>query len=296
MHGYNLVLTLGVGSLIAFATFFVFYKGLRWQGKMASLATAALMLLLLVPLSITSWQGLDIFAIHFAFYMMIPYGLGIITNVHEERRIREGKEIEKGMHWIPGLIIVFFILLAVVDSIIILFATKGLSGPIAELVLPESLSDDSGEGRQSKFVGTVPYNFQNKETQYDEHRERLRIQRERGWQILDGWTTTPVAQQDSAFNLRVLSKEGEPITGGKAVIDFLRTSGMEADQQVELIEGEPGNYGAVVNLSVPGCWLLRIVITRGEETHEVTGNTEIAQLVDGKVIPRPCAIGEPDMD
>lgn len=296
MHGYNLLLTLGGGSLIAFATFFIFYKGLRWQGKMASLATAALMLLLLVPLSITSWQGLDVFAIHFAFYMMVPYGLGIITNVHEERRIREGKEIKKGMHWIPGLIIVFFILLAVVDSVIILFATNGVSGPIAQLVLPESLSEDSGEGRQSKFVGTISNNFQNKEAEYDKYVAGLRAQKERGWQVLDGWTTKPVAGQDSPFNLRVLSKTGEPITGAKTIIEFLRTSGMDADQLVELKEGNPGHYGSLINLPAAGCWLIRITITRGEDTHEIKGNTEVAELVDGKVVPRPCAIGEPDMD
>lgn len=296
MHGYNLLLTLGVGSLIAFATFFVFYKGLHWRGKMASLATAAIMLLLLVPLSITHWEGLDVFAIHFAFYMMIPYGLGIIASVHEERRIREGKDIEKGMHWIPGLIIVFFILLAVVDSVIILFATNGVSGPIAQFVLPDSLSEDSGEGRQSKFVGTISNNFQNKELEYDAYVKGLRAQKERGWQVLDGWTSKPVAGQDSLFNLRVLSKTNEPITGAKAIIAFLRPSAMDADQMIELKEGKPGEYGSTINLPQPGCWLVRITITRGEDTHEVKGNTEIAELVDGRVIPRPCAIGEPDMD
>lgn len=296
MHGYNLLITLGGGSLVAFATFFVFYKALRWHGKMAALATAALMLLLLVPLSISSWQGLDVFAIHFAFYMMVPYGLGIITNVHEERRIREGKEIEKGMHWIPGIIIVFFILLAVVDSVIILFATNGVSGTIAKLVLPDSLTEDAGPGRQSKFVGTIAHNFQDKEVEFDKYVAELREQKKRGWQVLDGWESTPIAGQDSAFNLRVLSKTGEPIVGGKTIIEFLRTSGMDADQTIELKEGKPGHYESLVNLSAPGCWLIRITITRGDEKHEVKGDTEVAELVDGKVVPRPCAIGEPDMD
>ena len=86
MHNYNLVLTLGLGSLLAFFLFFIFYKVIHWSGKMSSLATAALMLLIYMPLAVTHWDGIDVFAIHFAFFMMIPYGLGIITGVHARAR------------------------------------------------------------------------------------------------------------------------------------------------------------------------------------------------------------------
>ncbi|HIO97624.1 MAG TPA: hypothetical protein EYG71_06830, partial [Leucothrix sp.] len=103
MNNYPLVTTLGLGSLLAFSLFFIFFKVINWGGKISALATAASMLLVYVPLAVIYWAGIDVFAIHFAFFMMIPYGLGIITAVHEERRELEGEDaVKTGMHWIPA--------------------------------------------------------------------------------------------------------------------------------------------------------------------------------------------------
>lgn len=296
MNNHDLIVTLGIGSLTAFALFFVFSKLFHWHGKMSALATAALMLLLYVPLAATHWAGLDIFAIHFAFFMMIPYGLGIITSVHEERKRREGvDELKSGMHWIPGVIIVFFILLAVVDSIIITFATKGVEGDLAELVLPESISGDAGEGFQSKFTGTVAYDLQDEEERFNAYVKQLKEQKARGWQVDGGWQSKPVLNQDAVFQLSVKDKEGKEITGADVLVKYLRPSSMKVDKHYELKETAAGVYAETVNLNEPGCWQMQILIHRGDDIHEIRGDTEVAELIDGQLVNRPCITGEPDM-
>ena len=80
MLNQSLLLTLGGGSLIAFFVFFIFYKVILYKGITSALITALVMLLLYLPLAILNWPGVDTFAIHFAFFMMIAYGLGIVTS------------------------------------------------------------------------------------------------------------------------------------------------------------------------------------------------------------------------
>ncbi len=297
MNNYSLVTTLGIGSIAAFAIFFIFAKLFHWSGKMSSLATAALMLLLYVPLAATHWAGLDVFAIHFAFFMMIPYGLGIISGVHEERKQREGvTELKSGMHWIPGIIIVFFILLAVVDSIIITFATKGINGELASLVLPKSISGDAGEGVQSNFTGNVSYDLQDEEERFNQYVMQLKRQKERGWQVQGGWQKPPVLNESSVFQLAVKDKNGQPVSGATVDVSFLRPAEMKADQHYSLQEKQRGVYAETVTLSEPGCWKMQILIKRDKDIHEIRGESEVAEVINGKLVPRECVDGEPDMD
>jgi len=297
MNEYSLVTTLGTGSLIAFFLFFVFYKVLHWSGTMSSLTTAALMLLLYVPFSITHWEGIDVFAIHFAFFMMIPYGLGIITGVHAERRALDGNNsVKKGLHWIPALIIVFFILIAVVDSIIISFATTGLGGGLAQIILPEGASDDVGKKISSQFTGAVSNNLQDEEKQFDEYVASLQKQRERGWQISGGWDKTPQVNQETTFRLIAKDKSGTPITGANVTSEFRRSSNMKLDKLYTLKETEQGVYSASVTLPLQGCWMMKVLVNKGDDVHEIKGETEVGFLLDGKLVIPPCIDGEPDID
>jgi len=298
MQNYNLVLTLGLGSLLAFSLFFIFYKVIHWSGKMSALATAALMLLIYMPLAITHWDGIDVFAIHFAFFMMIPYGLGIITAVHAERRDIEGNEsIKKGMHWIPGMIIVFFIVLATVDSFIISSATGGLAGGLTKLLLPKPASDEISENISSSFTGAVSNNLQDEEKQFDNYVIKLKKQRQRGWKIGGGWVTpNPLVNQNSTFRLTANDKYGNPISDATVTAEFRRSSDRTVDKHYTLKEANKGEYSVDVNLPLAGCWTMKIHVIKGDDDHEIKGETEISTLVNGEIHTPQCIDGEPDVD
>ena len=297
MNNYSLVQTLGSGSLLAFFLFFVFYKVLHWSGKMSALATAACMLLVYVPLSIMHWVSIDVFAIHFAFFMMIPYGLGIITGVHAERRKLEGADsLKKGLHWIPAFIVIFFILLAVVDSVIISFATTGLGGGLAQMILPEPRGADIGKKVSSQFTGAVSNNLQDEEKQFDKFVVKLKEQRQLGWEITGGWDKTPLVNQQSVFHLNPKDHNGKAITGAKVRINFRRASDMKFDQILELTETGNGVYSVPVTLPLAGCWNMKVLVTKDKNEYEIKGQTEIATMLDGKLVRPECMDGEPDID
>lgn len=297
MNNYPLVMTLGLGSLLAFSFFFILYKLIKLDGKMSALATAAAMLLVYVPFAITHWSGIDVFAIHFAFFMMIPYGLGIITAVHKERRELEGDEVDKkGMHWIPALIIVFFILIAVVDSIIISFATTGLGGGLAQILLPEGDSKDVGKKISSQFTGAVSNDLQDEEVKFDIYVAKLKKQRERGWRIGGGWDNPPEVNKESIFRIKAKDRSGNIITGANVSSEFRRASDMKFDKIYDLKETDPGVYSVTVTLPLAGCWSMKILVTKGDDEHEIRGETVVAAMIDGKLITPVCVDGEPDVD
>ncbi len=298
MLNFPLVATLGFGSLLAFSLFFLFFKVMRWGGKISALATAASMLLVYVPLAVTHWEGIDVFAIHFAFFMMIPYGLGIITGVHEERREREGKDsIEKGMHWIPSLIVIFFITIAIVDSFIISSATGGLDTALAKILLPKASGKNISQNISSKFTGAVANDHQDEEKRFDRYVLKLKKQRERGWIIQGGWDTPPpMVNQASLFTFIAKDKTGEPITGATVTTEFRRSSDMKKDTLIPFDEIGAGIYSASVALPLAGCWIMRVLVVKGVNEHEIKGETEISTIIDGKVINPTCQEGEPEVD
>ncbi len=298
MNNFPLVTTLGLGSLLAFFLFFVFYKVIHWGGKISALATAASMLLAYVPLAVIYWAGIDVFAIHFAFFMMIPYGLGIILGVQEERREREGANADKkGMHWIPAMIIIFFILLAVVDSFIISSATSGLESALAKILLPKAKGEDVGKNISSQFTGAVSNNNQDEEKQFDEYVLKLKEQRQRGWKISGKWDTPPpMVNQPASFTFIAKDKAGNAITGATLTTDFRRSSDMKQDTLVTFKESSGGVYSATLTLPLAGCWTMKVLLKKGDDEHEIKGETEISTRVDGKLVTPECSIGEPDID
>jgi len=308
MLDINLLYTLGGGSLLTFLVFFVCYKLIGLQGKLAALITAAFMLVLYVPLAAIKWPGLDTFAIHFAFYMMIAYGLGMITGIRAERFKREGKDPNhKRFHLGPTIIIIFFLTIATVDSFIITFATKGVDGEFAEWLLPEprvlekALDDESRELQaarnkhglddefkafymddertggeiQSKFPGTVAYNLQKREADYNAAMARLKIQKERGWQLMGRWVEPAEQNVPSTFRIKMTDKEGKPVDNATVNVQFLRPADKSKDQKWEFEEIAPGIYAKQMVFADAGLWNVDIRVERGEDLHEVKGKTMV---------------------
>jgi len=85
----NLAVSVGLVILLEFLLFAVLYKITRWRGKQVAFSVIMFTLAIYIPIGILNWTSLDRFAIHFAFYVMIPYVLGIITTHWEIRQQQE---------------------------------------------------------------------------------------------------------------------------------------------------------------------------------------------------------------
>ncbi|MEZ5448744.1 MAG: FixH family protein [Thiolinea sp.] len=282
MQSISLFISLATGVAASFLLFFLFYRKLRWDNKLAALLTAMIVLGIYIPLALLDWAGMDVFAIHFAFFAMSAYGLGIITSHHKlktELDAHLGIQDEqpsrpRRFHWGPALIISFFLVLAVVDSIIITLASKGASSEFMARFLP---APRSGGHAVSAFPGAVAHDYQERYAQFNNYLEQLVTQRERGWQISEGWQSEPLAGQQTVFSIHVIDKTGEPVSGAQVQLGFLRPGNSQLDQSLSLPEGAPGQYGMGVMLPAPGNWNITLRIQRGEEVHQVKGVTQVSQ-------------------
>ncbi len=280
MNNLSLLTTLGTGVLASFLLFFLFYKVLRWNNKLAALLTILIVQLVYVPLAVIYWAGIDVFAIHFAFFAMSGYGLGIITSHHANRerldaRLGRAADGKQGwFHWGPATIVVFFLILATVDGVIITLANKGASSDFMARFLPEPRG---GGEISSAFPGPVPHDFKQKYEQFNNHLAQLEVQRERGWQVVtNGWQPAPEVGRPAVFSIQVTDKEGQPVSGAQVEVSFLRPSDKRLDKHFTLAEGSAGAYGQQVQLDAPGAWTVLLVIRRGEDVHEVKGQMQVA--------------------
>ncbi|WP_298610578.1 FixH family protein [uncultured Thiothrix sp.] len=283
MESYSLLTTLGTGVFASFTLFFLFYLGLKWNNKLAALVTILIVMGIYIPLAATHWAGVDVFAIHFAFFVMSGYGLGIITSHRSNRQRLDtqlGQATEQSkkawFHWAPAIIVIFFITLATIDSIIITLANKGASSEFVARFLPEPRFATGPV--TSVFPGPVPHDFKEKYAQFNQHLDQLEVQKERGWQVKNGWQQTPRIGQPTVFSINVLDKAGQPITGATVEVSFLRPADKTKDKHFSLPESGSGNYGQSILLDEPGSWTVVLRIQRGDEVHEVKGTTQVSAL------------------
>ncbi|MDX5333006.1 MAG: FixH family protein [Gammaproteobacteria bacterium] len=267
----NLLVSLGVGVALAFIAFLLLYRFTRLSGKHVAGIVIFAVIGIYVPVSIMSWPGADVFAIHIALYLITPYGLGIITTAREARahEQREGR----WFHWGPLALVLFFIGLVIVDSTIITLSDKGMSQRMASLLLPEPQA--GGGAMTSFFPGTVAYDYQKKEALYNDYLVRLEEQRARGWQLKRGFVEAPVAGEPAVFRVAISDREGQPIDGAAVHVEFLRPSDQRQDVAYDLTEIEPGLYETRMMLPLPGIWSVVLTVQRGDDLHESRGTTSI---------------------
>lgn len=280
MENQSLLLTLGVGVFASAALFFLFHKGVRWSSKLSALLSILIVQSVYIPLAALNWAGLDVFAIHFGFFTMAAALPGIIAGSGDATFPKTGATVGKNnrFHWVPLTIAGFFVVLAMVDATIITLANKGASSDFIKTFLPES-KRDSAKNVTSAFPGTVSNDFQKKYDQYNNYLSQLKAQTERGWKISDGWLEKPYVGKPTLFRIKVVDKMGQAVAGGKVQVSFLRPSNKALDQRFDLPETALGIYGMPLELPAPGLWAVMLVVNRGDEIHEVKGETWVEDAV-----------------
>jgi len=266
----NLLVTLLGGVFTITAVFILLYNVSNMSGKMVAVVMAFAVTATYVPVSIFIWPGADVFAIHIALYLVSVYVLGIVTSQRDLRR-QSGKE-GFGFHWAPAAIVTFFVILLIMDSFFIMFATKGMNKDIAEMLLPEPLS---GGKVSSRFPGTVSHDYHQKQNQYNDYLKRFEAQKLRDWSIRKGWLGEAVVNQPAIFRVEIKDKENKRVKNAIIKGSFLRPANSKLDTLFTMQEIEPGVYQQSITLTEPGNWDLILKITKNNDEHEIRAKTVV---------------------
>lgn len=270
----NLIVSLGAGVALCFFAFALIYRFTRLRSYQVSLTVIVAMLCVFLPVQIVFWQGVDVFAIHLALFVITPYGLGIITAQWEAAR---GTRRTGGQwfHWAPATIVAFFLVIAAVDATIITLANNGMPGGLVGRILPEPRS--GAEQVTSFFPGTVANDYFKKEPLFNEHLARLDAQEARGWEVRQGWLGRPVLGREAVFQVKVTDAEGRPLSDAHVEGQFARPSDERQDRTVRFIPVSPGVYQAHLALPMPGAWEVRLRVERDGNIHEQRGMTSVRE-------------------
>ena len=251
MADVHILITMGLGIASAFLLFFFLHLFLKLSGRFSATLTILLIWAVYLPLAYLYWPGIDVFAIHFSFFSMTAYGLGIVTFRKEAHR--DGTKANAGwFHWAPATIVCFFLILTIVDSNIIAFAMKYAPGIVA-------------------------HDFRQKSGQFNEYLGRLKEQEQRGWQITGGWQNKPELDVEAPFEITVQDKSGQPIVDAKVDARLLSTTEPDQDQAIELEDVGSGVYKTDATLNRPGRWTIVVTVVKGDEVHEIKGNVDVGR-------------------
>lgn len=214
----NLVVSLGLGVVLIATLFFLLYRFTSLRGTQTAGLVFVITLMVFIPMSVLTWNGADVFAIHLALYVIVPYGLGIITTQLESQG--GGKAKRGRLHWAPLTLLAFFGIVATANAILLSVATHGMPSQLIGVFLPAPQSQVTEV--TSGFPGTVARINERKEALATGYFDQIREQRQVGWQVEQGWVRRPAAGEPALFQIRVQDRDGRPISDAVIEGQFMR--------------------------------------------------------------------------
>ncbi|WP_018879338.1 FixH family protein [Thioalkalivibrio sp. ALE9] len=275
----NLVITLGVGTAALAILFALIYRFTRLKAYSTSAVVVALMLFVFIPYSILTWQGADVFAIHLALYIIVPYGLGIVFTQKEAEAESGGKAKIGRLHWAPLVLVGFFTIVASVQAVLITLAHNGMPQQFIGSILPEP--ENRAEQVTSAFPGTVAGMESRKQALAVHRVSELQAQREKGWQVRQGWVERPTEGQAATLQVEVRDADGVPINDASIRGIFMWLADERRDQGFEMQHMGEGLYQVEVALPAPGRWDLRFQVQRDDQLLEQQARTRVRSAQSG---------------
>jgi len=268
----GLVVSLAIGLFSIGFLYFILYRFTPLRASQISLLLILLVFAVYIPYAILNWPGGDVFSIHLALFVTLAYGLGIIASSREKYLASFGKGQKKQwFHWGPALIIAFFGGVVVLNATFVTLAHQGLDSAAAKSLLP-----DAKKGAVTSFFpGVVSHDFQEKEDQFNVYVTDHKKQVAQGWHVKKGWLFEPVSGISNSFQIGVMDKTGQPISGSEVIVRFYRPSDQRLDQKYTLPETEKGIYRSAIKLDQPGSWRVVIHIKQGKKLHEIRAMTTV---------------------
>ena len=201
-------------------------------------------------LIIGRWPGLDVVAMHISVFL----AAGLVLHAVTQFRRRSG-----GMHWVPKLLIAFFLGLVVVNGSLLYIATKGLPEPLGRWWL-----GSDGGAVYSGFSGVVEHG-QSAAKAVSSELSQAHSESELGWQVdvvgLDGNAAERVVE------VRVKDRTGLPVDRIDAELRLLRPGAAQPVLTLPLDVLAPGVYGGVLGLPASGRWLVELRLLQDGKLH-----------------------------
>jgi len=260
-------LSLPIGLALEALLFFLLYRLSPLNGVQAALVGLLLTLAIFLPYSLLHWSSVDVFVLHIVVFIMAAYLAGVLTY--------GDRNAQRRFHWAPALIVLFFVVIIVVDSVFVTMSIRGLPDSLRESILP---IPKSKHRVSTIFPGVVPDNNYQKESRFNAYITQREQQKARGWVIRKGWLQgVPTDNQEAVFQVQLQDHQSRPLTGLTLQGRFLRPADSRLDRDFSMNEVKPGIYRVAISLPVAGVWNLQLNALDGDtQLYEIKASTTIA--------------------
>ncbi len=240
------------GGMLLTGVLYAFARHLRLSNLWAATLAAGLPSLLYVALVLGDLPGLDRITMHLVAYPTVAIMLAQLYGAKADHA--------RSMHWVPKLMIVFFLFISVVFGGMVYIAAHGLPPTVAAWVLPRA---DQGNVHTG-FAGVVEHRTEAAKGVRHHLKIEDRLAR-LGWRVTIDGLAEPLAGLPVHVSVSLRNQLDEPIDD-VAVRIALGRPGKDADIPLPLSEIDAGRYqGSLPGLEA-GVWVAHLELRgRGEQ-------------------------------
>jgi len=271
----NLLISLPAGILLIMTLCLLLARYTKSTAYAIGGLVALMVIMVYGMLAAISWPGADVFAIHIALYLLTVYGMTIVA-AQRQKKLTQGSPsgVKSKLHWAPVTLFVFFGIILVTDSVLILLAQSGMNPEWARLILPEP----RGKGTvRSVFPGTVSHDFREKSSQFNQYKEQREQQAELGWAVNVGWKNDAYSNVVNTLFVEIKQRDGSYLSNAEVTARFLYPANTKYDQVHTLSSDSLGLYRSDVTLANPGDWDMVLTIRHKNGEYEMRTRTTIQQ-------------------
>ena len=236
------------------------YFGLRlagvsnyWRGVISgALPTLAIMFY-----SLSHWPGGDVVALHLALYV----ATAIVLTLTGDQKAGAPR---RPMHWIPKIIVGFFLTLALLMAAFVSISISGLPPLMAQSFLPNAANKQV----YTAFSGEVPHDEAAAKVVSQYMKKSLR-QRQLGWQIEVAGLDQLKLGQATEVTVSASDSAQQPLEGAAVTLTIKHPAGgADLGKSAKLSAFAPGRYRALIGMDRPGQWVAVLLIERGQDKFE----------------------------
>lgn len=239
----NLLISIFGGMLLT-ALLYWAARFIKLSNFWSSVAAAGLPVFAYLIYAANRWPGLDVVTLHLVTYPTISV---LLFQMYEKK---PGSELT--VHWVPKLLIAFFVVITVVLGGFVYIAGHGLPPALAQWVLP----DAKGKTLHTGFAGVLEHGEEAAKSIAHQRNIDARLAK-LGWTVEVTGLNDLVPARASEVKVQLRRNDGQGVIGQQLRLALIRP-GDPAGSGVLMQEVEPGDYRVSLAMPAGGAWLAQL--------------------------------------
>ena len=239
----NLLISIFGGMLLT-ALLYWGARFIKLSNFWSAVAAAGLPVFAYLIYAVSRWPGLDVVTLHLVTYPTISV---LLFQMYEKK-----PGSDPGVHWVPKLLIAFFVVITIVLGGFVYIAGHGLPPALAQWLLPNA----KGKTLHTGFAGVLEHGEEAAKS--IAHRRNIDARLAKmGWKVDVTGLNDLAPGRPGEVRVQLHQSDGRGVVGQQLMLALIRP-GDPAGNGLVMQEVEPGDYRVSLALPAGGAWLAQL--------------------------------------